>query len=83
MAKKPAGVGDNSKFENFAERIGRLLDEKEQISEAIKEVYAEAKSAGLNVKAMRKAIGISRKDIEKWKAEEADVEIYLHSLGLL
>ena len=83
MAKKPAGVGDNSKFIDFADRINRLLDERDQLSEAVKEVYAEAKSAGLSPKAMRKAIAISRKDQEKWRAEESEVEILLHALGLL
>jgi uncharacterized protein (UPF0335 family) len=82
MVRK-ATTGDNSKFEAFAERIGHLLDEKAQIAEAVGEVYAEAKSAGLNPKAMRKAIAISRKDQEKWKAEEAEVEILLHALGLI
>ena len=83
MTKKPAGVGDNSKFGDFAERINNLLDERDQLNEAVKEVYAEAKSAGLNPKAMRKAIAISRKDQEKWRAEESEVEILLHALGLL
>ena len=88
MAKKPETpkAADNSKFETFAERIDRLMDEKDQISEAIKEVYQEAKSAGLNPKAMRKAISVSRKSaeqLEKWKAEEEDADIYLNALGLI
>ena len=85
MAKKPETpkAGDNSKFDSFAERIGRLMDEKDQIAEAIKEVYAEAKSTGLNPKTMRKAISISRKDIDEWKAEQDEIDIFLHALGLV
>ena len=88
MAKKSdtPQSGDNSKFETFAERIGNLMGEKDQIAEAIREVYVEAKSAGLNPKAMRKAISISRKDadqLEKWKAEEEDVDLFLNAMGLI
>ena len=85
MSKKPAQQGDNSNeaIKSFSERVLRLLEEKDQISEAVSEVYAEAKGNGFNVKALRRAVAIQRKDQEKWRQEEADLEIYLHALGLL
>ena len=85
MAKKPAQQGDNSNeaIKSFSERVLRLLEEKDQIGEAVTEVYAEAKGTGFNVKALRRAVAIQRKDQEKWRQEEADLELYLHALGLL
>lgn len=85
MAKKPAQQGDNSNeaIKSFSERVLRLLEEKDQISEAVTEVYAEAKGTGFNVKALRRAVAIQRKDQEKWRQEEADLELMLHALGLL
>jgi uncharacterized protein (UPF0335 family) len=85
MTKKAAQQGDNSNeaIESFSERVLRLLEEKDQISEAVSEIYAEAKGNGFNVKALRRAVAIQRKDQEKWRQEEADLEIYLHVLGLL
>ena len=78
---KPAG--DNGKLTSFNERLLKLLEEKDQLVEMIGEVYAEAKSQGHNTKALRRAIAIQRKDQDKWRQEEADLELVLHSLGLL
>ena len=78
---KPAG--DNGKLTSFNERLLKLHEEKDQLVEMIGEVYAEAKSQGHNTKALRRAIAIQRKDQDKWRQEEADLELVLHSLGLL
>ena len=65
----------------FLERIERLEEEKRAISDDIKEVYAEAKGTGYDVKIMRKIISIRRMDAEKRREEEEILEIYLAALG--
>lgn len=66
---------------SIVDRIERLEDEKQQIADDIKEIYAEAKSNGFNVKALRKVIRDRRKPPD---AEvEAIVESMKHSLGML
>ncbi|MDB5545019.1 MAG: hypothetical protein JWO64_2168 [Hyphomicrobiales bacterium] len=65
----------------FLERIERLEEEKRAIADDIKEVYAEAKGTGYDVKIMRKIVSIRRMDAEKRREEEEILEIYLAALG--
>ncbi len=65
----------------FIERIERLEEEKRAIADDIKEVYAEAKGTGYDVKIMRKIISLRRQDRDKRKEEEEILELYLSALG--
>ncbi|KQM37961.1 DUF2312 domain-containing protein [Sphingomonas sp. Leaf10] len=64
------------------ERIERLESEKRGISDDIKDVYAEAKSTGFDVKTIRKIISLRR--MEKHHRDEAAMmlETYCQALGL-
>ena len=67
-------------LENFANRIERLKDEKAvsvaEFNEDIKQVRAEAKSAGYNLKALDAVLRIRAMD----EADRADIEIYAGEL---
>ncbi|MDB5593404.1 MAG: hypothetical protein JWM36_365 [Hyphomicrobiales bacterium] len=65
----------------FLERIERLEEEKRAIADDIKEVYAEAKGTGYDVKIMRKIVSIRRMDRDKRREEEEILELYLAALG--
>lgn len=65
----------------FLERIERLEEEKRAIADDIKEVYAEAKGTGYDVKIMRKIISMRRMDRDKRREEEEILELYLAALG--
>ena len=65
----------------FLERIERLEEEKRAISDDIKEVFAEAKGTGYDVKIMRKIISLRRMDRDKRREEEDILELYLAALG--
>ncbi len=66
----------------FIERIERLEEEKKGIGDDIKDVYAEAKSTGYDVKTMRQIVRLRR--LEKHVRQEADalLETYKAALGL-
>lgn len=64
------------------ERIERLAEEKQHISDDIKDVYTEAKSAGFDTKAMKRVIALRKKEKAERDAEEAMVEVYKDALGL-
>lgn len=64
------------------ERIERLAEEKQNISDDIKDVYTEAKSAGFDTKAMKQIIRLRKKEKAERDAEEAMVELYKDALGL-
>jgi uncharacterized protein (UPF0335 family) len=70
-------------LKSIIERIERLADERQQFTDDIKEIYAEAKSNGLDVKALRTVIRMRREDFDKRAAHEALVETYMHALGML
>lgn len=63
------------------DRVNRLEIEKEEVSEQIKEVYAEAKSNGLDVKILRKVVRELKKDRAKRQEEAAMVDLYMHAAG--
>ncbi|MEP6826879.1 MAG: DUF2312 domain-containing protein, partial [Aestuariivirga sp.] len=64
------------------ERVERLALEKEAISADIKEVYAEAKSTGFDVKILRKVIALRKLDPAVRKETESLIGTYCHALGM-
>jgi len=66
----------------FVERFERLEAEKKDIADQQKEVLAEAKGRGYDVVALRKLIGLRKKDPAKLSEEEAVLELYRGALGV-
>jgi uncharacterized protein (UPF0335 family) len=63
-------------------RIERLEEEKAALSTDLKEIYAEAKGNGFDVKALRTVIRLRKQDETKRREEEAVLATYLHALGM-
>lgn len=72
-------AGDQLK--SIVERIERLEEEKKTIADDIKEVYAEAKGNGYDVKVLRKVIAILKRDANERAEEEAILDLYLQAVG--
>jgi uncharacterized protein (UPF0335 family) len=70
-------------LKQFVERIERLEEEKAGISGDIKEVMAELKGRGFDVKAVRSIIRLRKKDKEERQEEEAILELYMQALGMV
>ena len=66
----------------FIERIERLDTEKKDISDQQKEVFAEAKGRGYDIKVIRKLITLRRRDQGEVAEEEAVLELYKEALGM-
>ena len=66
----------------FIERIERLEAEKKDISDQQKEVLAEAKGRGYDIKVIRKLITLRRRDQGEVAEEEAVLELYKEALGM-
>jgi uncharacterized protein (UPF0335 family) len=73
----------NNQLASIVERIERLEEEKRSIADDIKGVYAEAKSNGFDVKAMRKVIAMRKRPHEERATEEAVIALYMQALGML
>jgi uncharacterized protein (UPF0335 family) len=66
----------------FVARIERLEEEKAALTADLRELYAEAKGNGFDVKALRAVIRIRRQDENKRREEVAILDTYLHALGM-
>ncbi|MCL4168394.1 UNVERIFIED_CONTAM: hypothetical protein GTU68_061055 [Idotea baltica] len=77
----PGGVAADQ-LRAFVERIERLEEEKKVISDDIKDVYAEAKGNGYDVKILRKVVSLRKKQPHEREEEEAVLDLYLHALGM-
>jgi uncharacterized protein (UPF0335 family) len=67
----------------FVERVERLEEEKKALSDDIRDVYAEAKGNGFDVKSLRVVVRLRKQDVNERKEQEAILETYLHALGML
>jgi uncharacterized protein (UPF0335 family) len=67
---------------SIVERVETLQEEKTAVSDQIKDVFAEAKGNGLDVKALRKIIALRKKDRDERQEEEAILEVYKSAIGL-
>ena len=67
----------------FVERVERLEEEKKAISDDIRDVYAEAKGNGFDVKALRTIIRMRKEDPNERQEQETILETYLQALGML
>jgi len=70
-----------TQLKSIIERIERLEVEKAEVSEQIKELFAEAKGNGFDVKILRKVIRIRKQDRAKRQEEDAILDLYLAALG--
>lgn len=71
-----------SELRSFCERAERLEEERKDISEHLKEVFAEAKARGYDVKVLKKVIALRKRDPHDIAEEEAVLEMYREALGI-
>ena len=67
---------------SYIERIERLEEEKAAIAADVREVYAEAKSNGFDVKIMRQVLRLRKLDHDDRSEQEALLDLYKLSLGM-
>lgn len=81
MSTNYGGVSGDQ-LRQYVERIERLETEKQDIAEATRDVYSEAKANGFDTKVMRKLIKIRKQDASSRDEEAAVLEIYANALGM-
>ena len=82
MAKAGAGGVAGERLKSFIERIERLEEEKKALANDIRDVYAEAKGTGFDVKVMRQIVKIRKMDKDDLDEQEALLDTYMHALGM-
>ena len=69
------------RLRTLIERLERLEEDKQAVMGDMKEVFAEAKGEGYDVKVLRKVLRIRKQDKAKRQEEEAILDLYLSALG--
>jgi uncharacterized protein (UPF0335 family) len=83
VQEQPSTSFAKDQLKAVVERVERLEEEKKAIADDIKDVYAEAKAHGFDVKALRTIVRLRKQDTDERKEQEAILETYMHALGML
>lgn len=78
-------MGNNSReqLKSIIERIERLEEDKQAIADDIRDVYAESKGNGYDVKALRTIVRLRKQDANERAEQETILETYMAALGML
>ena len=76
-----ASVGiSGDQLRTIVERIEHVEDEINELAEAKKEIYLEAKGNGFDVKIIREVIRLRRQDPDERDEHESLIEVYLQAI---
>jgi len=70
-------------LKSIINRVERLEEEKAGIAADIRDVFAEAKGNGFDVKALRQIIKIRKLDAQEREEQETILDVYMNALGML
>jgi uncharacterized protein (UPF0335 family) len=73
----------NAQLKAIVERIERLEEEKAIIATDIKDIYAESKGNGFDVKAIRTIIRMRKQDPNERAEQETVLETYMRAMGMI
>jgi uncharacterized protein (UPF0335 family) len=68
------------RIRSFVERIEQLDTELQELNEAKKEVFAEAKGEGFDVKVLKEIIRLRRQDKDKRDEHETLLDVYMRAM---
>jgi uncharacterized protein (UPF0335 family) len=70
-------------LKSIINRVEKLTDEKEGITADIRDVFAEAKGGGWDIKAIRTIIKMRKMDASEREEAETTLDVYLHAIGMI
>lgn len=86
MVTEAEAIGQSNvtgaELRQFIERVERLEEEKAEAAEQIKEVFAEIKGRGFDVKAIRQILRLRKQDPDDIAEQEAVLEMYKAAIGM-
>lgn len=71
------------RLKSLIERIERLEEEKAELASDVRDVFAEAKSAGFDTKVMRQIIRLRKIDGSERAEQEELLDLYKAALGMI
>jgi len=82
MSETEVGGIDGTRLNSLIERIERLEEEKKGIQSDIRDIYAEAKGVGFDVKIMKAIIKLRKMNQADRDEQEAMLEVYRRALNV-
>lgn len=82
VARRAEGGIAAERLRSLVERIERLEEERKALGADIRDIYAEAKSAGFDVKVMRQLIRLRRQEPQAVEEQETLLDLYRRALGM-
>jgi uncharacterized protein (UPF0335 family) len=70
------------RLRSLVDRIERLEEERKALGSDIKDIYAEAKSAGFDIKVLRQLIRIRKQEPAEVEEAETLLDVYRRALGM-
>jgi uncharacterized protein (UPF0335 family) len=70
------------RLRSLIERVERLEEERKELGNDIKDIFAEAKSAGFVPSVLRKIIAQRKKEAAEVEEEETLLDVYRRALGM-
>lgn len=71
------------RLKSFIERLENLEEEKREVGEQIKEVFAEAKGEGFDVKIMRQLLKLRKMKPHDRSEQEELLDVYKAAIGMI
>jgi uncharacterized protein (UPF0335 family) len=69
-------------LKHIVEKLERLEEEKSNVTEALKEVFSEAKSSGFDVKTLKQILKLRKMDRQKLQEQDSLIELYRDILNV-
>jgi len=82
MADASSGEVSSERLRSFILRIEKLEEDKTTLLDDIRDVYAEAKSTGFEVKIIRQIVRLRKMEVEKRRELEELLDLYKSALGM-
>lgn len=77
-----AGEISSERLKSFIKRIEKLEEDKASVAEDLRDVYAEAKGTGFDVKIIRKIVRLRKMENDERREEEELLSLYMSALGM-
>jgi len=81
MTENTSGISAE-RLRSLIKRIEKLEEDKAAVSEDIKEVYAEAKGTGFDVKIIRQIVRLRKVELEKRREHSELLDLYMSAIGM-
>lgn len=76
-------VVSSGQLRQFIEKVERLEEEKAELMDTIREVFAEAKGNGFDIKIMKQVLKMRKMKQEDLMEQEELLTLYLQALGMV